>query len=182
MLYGIISLLLLASAAVVVYNRLIALKVRVNEGWSNIDVQLKRRFDLISRLADTVRGYAAYEKSMQEKITELRGKAGSYSNMSEKSRTENDISQFGRSILALAEAYPDLKANAGFLDLQKNISEVEDQLQYARRYYNGAVRDYNVKIATFPSNIMAGPLKFAPAEFFELESAAEKAPQNIDLA
>ncbi|MCX5781717.1 MAG: LemA family protein [Elusimicrobia bacterium] len=167
---------------IILYNRLITLKYKVKAAWSDIDVQLKRRFDLLPMLADTVKSYSTYERGLFEKITEMRSKIESSQTINEKASLQNDVSKIAKTLLAVAEAYPDLKANQSFIDLQKNISNVEEQIQYARRYYNGTVRDYNTLILSFPSNIVANLFKFKAEDFFEIEFATQKMPPEIKLA
>jgi LemA protein len=164
---------------VLVYNGLITLKNRTDEAWSDIDVQLKRRYDLIPNLVETVKGYAAHEQGTLQKVIEARNAAmsadGSASNRAE---AENALSQTLKSIFALSEAYPDLKANQNFLRLQDELSDTENKIQAARRFYNGNVRDFNTKIQVFPNNLINGALKFKKYDFFEA-AAAEKEPVQV---
>jgi LemA protein len=157
-----------------VFNGLIKLKNRTDEAWSDIDVQLKRRHDLIPNLIETVKGYAAHEKSAFESVTNARAKAISAQGIEEKGKAENMLSGTLKTLFAVAEAYPELKANTNFLQLQTELSDTENKIQAARRFYNGNVRDLNIKIETFPSRIIAGMLGFKKREFFEVENAAEK--------
>ena len=157
-----------------VFNGLIKLRNRTDEAWSDIDVQLKRRHDLIPNLIETVKGYAAYEKQAFESVTNARAKAISAQGINEKAKAENALSGTLKTLFAVAEAYPDLKANTNFLELQRELSDTENKIQAARRFYNGNVRDLNIKIETFPSRIIAGMLGFQKREFFEIENAAEK--------
>lgn len=157
-----------------IYNGLVTLKVRVDEAWADIDVQLKRRHDLIPNLVNAVKGYATHEKEVFEKVTEARSKAMGASNLSEKSTAENMLSQTLKSLFAVAEAYPNLKANENFLALQRDLTDTEDKIQYARRFYNANVRDLNIKIQTFPSNIIAQNFGFKQREMFEIENMEEK--------
>lgn len=152
-----------------IYNGLIRLKNRVDEAWSDIDVQLKRRYDLIPNLVNTVKGYAAHEKSLFEKVTEARTRAMSAGNAVDKAQAENALSGTLKSLFAVAENYPDLKANQNFLELQRELTDTEDKIQAARRFYNGNVRDFNTKIEVFPNNVFAGMLNFTKREFFEAE-------------
>lgn len=170
---GIVAVL--AIWAVAVYNGLIRLKNRVDEAWSDIDVQLKRRYDLIPNLINTVKGYAAHEKGVFEKVTEARTRAMAAQTAGDKAQAENALSQTLKSLFAVAEAYPDLKANQNFLELQKELTDTEDKVQAARRFYNGNVRDFNIKIQVFPNNVFAGMLGFAAREFFEAEGEAKEA-------
>jgi LemA protein len=177
----ILALFVLVIGAVVIYNRLIKYRFLVKEAWSDIDVQLKRRHDLIPGLVEVVKGYAKYEQGVFEKITALRSEIIAAKDNKGNPQLENNLSQALKSILAIAENYPDLKANISFIDLQKNISNVEDNLQLARRYYNGTVRDYNVSIQTLPNNIIANIFHFEPAQFFEIEYATERKSPDIEL-
>jgi LemA protein len=175
---GIIAIL--AIWAVAIYNGLIRLKNRVDEAWSDIDVQLKRRYDLIPNLVNTVKGYAAHEKEVFEKVTEARTRAMGAQSAADKAQAENMLSQTLKSLFAVAEAYPDLKANQNFLELQRELTDTEDKIQAARRFYNGNVRDFNTKIQVFPNNIFAGMLGFSAREFFEAESG-EKEPVKVEF-
>jgi LemA protein len=162
------------------YNSLVSLKNRVKEAWADIDVQLKRRYDLIPNLVNTVKGYATHESTTFEKVTEARSKAMQAGNLAEKGEAENMLSGTLKSLFAIAEAYPDLKANTNFLELQRELSDTENKIQAARRFYNGNVRDWNTSVQTFPSNIIAGIFKFVEMEFFELEQdSAEKNPVEV---
>lgn len=161
-----------------VYNGLIALRIKTDEAWSDIDVQTKRRYDLIPNLVETVKGYASHEAGTLEKVTQARTAAMNASGPHDKALAENALSDTLKSIFALSESYPDLKANVNFLDLQKTLSEIEEAIQASRRFYNGMVRDFNTKIQVFPNNIVAGMLSFKSREFFEAEEAAK---QNVQV-
>ena len=163
------------------YNRLVRRRNLVKEGWSGIDVQLKRRHDLVPNLVETVRGYADFERSVLEDVTRLRSEAEGGQAPGELVNTENALAGRIRTLFALAEDHPQLLANRSFLDLQKQLTEVEDHLQYARRYYNGAVRDLNIAVESFPSNLVAGVFRFRTAEFFEVESATDRAAPEVSL-
>ncbi|MFH0929919.1 MAG: LemA family protein [Candidatus Moraniibacteriota bacterium] len=165
---------------VAIYNGLIRLKNRVDEAWSDIDVQLKRRYDLIPNLVNTVKGYASHEKEVFEKVTEARTKAMGAQSAGDKAQAENALSQTLKSLFAVAEAYPDLKANQNFLELQRELTDTEDKVQASRRFYNGNVRDFNTKIQVFPNNIFAGMLGFSSREFFEAEGG-EKEPVKVEF-
>jgi LemA protein len=165
---------------VLAYNGLVTLKNRTEEAWSDIDVQTKRRYDLIPNLVATVKGYAAHESSAFEKVTEARARAMGAQGVAEKGEAENMLTGALKSIFAIAEAYPDLKANTNFLELQRELSDTENKIQAARRFYNGNVRDLNTKIETFPSNIIAGMFSFVKREFFEADEA-EKAPVKVEF-
>ena len=154
---------------VISYNRLVRDKHRVFAGWSDIDVQLKRRHDLIPKLVQAVKQYASYEQATLEAVIELRRRAGQQQEVTTRSELESQLSQSLFSIFALAEDYPDLKSNQSYLDLQTQISNVEHDIQFARRYYNGAVNNLNTRIETFPDLIVARLLNFKPADYFELQ-------------
>lgn len=165
---------------IAVYNGLIRLRNRVDEAWSDIDVQLKRRYDLIPNLVNTVKGYAAHERELFEKVTEARSRAMSAGTTADKAQAENMLSNTLKSLFAVAENYPDLKANQNFLELQRELTDTEDKIQAARRFYNGNVRDFNTKIQVFPNNIIAGMLKFTAREFFGVEEEA-KEPVKVEF-
>jgi len=158
---------------IVVYNGVIKFKLRTDEAWSDIDVQLKRRYDLIPNLVETVKGYAQHERQLFEKVTEARAKAISAQGPEQKAEAENMLSGTLKSLFAVAEAYPDLKANQNFLQFQNQFKEIEDSIEAARRYYNAVVRDFNILIESFPSNIVASMFNFKQAEFFRLEEPEE---------
>lgn len=172
---GIIAILVIW--AVLIYNGLVTLKNRVEEAWSDIDVQLKRRHNLIPNLVNTVKGYAAHEKEVFEKVTEARTRAMGAGNEHEKLEAENALTGTLKSLFAVAENYPQLKANQNFLELQRELSDTENKIQAARRFYNGNVRDFNIKIQTFPSNIVAGVLGFKEREFFEAQEGEKALPE-----
>lgn len=154
---------------ILIYNKLVAARHGVLAAWSDIDVQLKRRHDLIPKLVTAVQAYASYERSSLEEITRLRTQADIMDNPGEKSLIEQALSSRVRDLVLLAEDYPDLKANQQYLDLLRQLSELENHIQYARRYYNGSVRDLNVRIESFPDLIVARLFMFKPAEYFELD-------------
>ena len=156
------------------FNGFIRLRNRTDEAWSDIDVQLKRRHDLIPNLIETVKGYAAHEKGLFEKVTEARAKAISAQGVEEKGKAENMLSGTLKTLFAVAENYPDLKANANFLELQRELSDTENKVQASRRFYNGNVRDLNIKIENFPSRIIAGIFGFKKREFFEIGEVEER--------
>jgi LemA protein len=160
----------LIAAVVVLYNRLVRGRNRVSTAWSDIDVQLQRRHDLIPQLVKAVDAYAKYEKATLEAVTELRAEAMRVVDVNARGEAELALSEGVGRLLALAESYPDLKANENFLKLQGELVETEDYLQFARRYYNGAVRDYNTMTETVPSNLVAGVFRFGPREFFQKSS------------
>jgi len=156
------------------YNGLVTLKIRVDEAWSDITVQLKRRLDLIPNLISTVQGYAAHEKGVFEAVTAARANALNAQGVKETAKAENQFESALKSIFAVAEAYPDLKASQNFIELQNELVDTEDKIQASRRFYNGGVRDLNTKIDLFPNNIFAGMLGFAQRDFFELDDAEQK--------
>lgn len=155
---------------IVVFNSLIRLKNRTQEAFSDIDVQLKRRHDLIPNLIETVKGYAKHERELFEKVTQARTAAINASGAVEKGKAENMLSQTLKSIFAVAENYPELKASQNFLQLQDELSDTENKIQAARRFYNGNARDFNIKTEVFPNNLVAGTLGFNKFEFFQAES------------
>lgn len=154
------------------YNSLVTLNVRVDEAWSDITVQLKRRADLIPNLIETVKGYAAHEKTVFEDVTKARAETLSAQGPAEASAAENHIQQALKSIFAVAEAYPQLQASQNFLRLQSDLVDTEDKIQAARRFYNGGVREFNTKIKVFPNNLFARRLGFTEREFFEVDNLA----------
>lgn len=157
---------------IVIYNLLVRDRHGVDAAWSDIDVQLKRRHDLIPKLVDVVKQYAAYEQSTLSAVTELRAQSERAPDIAGKSRTEGRLTEALHKLIAVAEAYPDLKANQQFLTLQQQISEVEDHIQYARRYYNGAVRNLNIRIDSFPDLIIARAFRYTHRVYFQLEQEA----------
>ena len=166
-------------AAVAIYNKLVRLRNTVKSSWSDIDVQCKKRYDLVPNLVEAVKGYASHEKSVFERVTQARSMAMQAHSPAEMAKAENMIRDTLKSLFAVAEAYPELKANANFQQLQSQLQELENNIEYARRYYNAVVRDYNTLIESFPSNLIASQFKFQKEEFFELEAPAEerKAPR-----
>jgi LemA protein len=162
---------------IVTYNSLILLRNRVREAWSDIDVQLKRRYDLIPNLVETVKGYASHEQTAFEKVIQARSAAMSAQGIKEKGEAENALSGTLKSLFALSESYPDLKASANFLELQKELTDTEDKIQAARRFYNGNVLDFNTRLEVFPTNMIAGMLGFKVSEFFETNDAEKQAPK-----
>lgn len=186
---SLLTILIIVAAVLVVwlvaaYNGLITSRNRVDEAWSDIDVQLKRRYDLIPNLVETVKGYATHERDLLEKVTVARANAISAhdsSNTEKLAQAENQLSATLKSIFAVAENYPDLKANQNFLSLQGDLTDTENKLQAARRFYNGTVRDYNTKTQHFPVNIVAGMFNFKAREFFEVESAEEKGNVKVSF-
>jgi LemA protein len=168
-----ILLIILAILAVVVitlYNKLIRLRNTVKSSWSDMDVQCKKRYDLVPNLVETVKGYASHEKAVFEKVTQARSMAMQAHSPAEMAKAENLVRDTLKSLFAVAEAYPELKANANFQQLQSQLQELENNIEYARRYYNAVVRDYNTLIESFPSNVIASYFKFEKGQFFELEA------------
>jgi len=167
------------------YNGFVRLRTRTKEAWADIDVQLKRRYDLIPNLINTVKGYASHEKEVFQKVTEARTaamKAEATGDPKAAGQAENMLSGALKTLFAVAEAYPDLKANENFLELQRELSDTENKIQAARRFYNGNVRDINIRVDTFPSNLVAKTFKFDKMEFFELEEGAEaKEPVKVNF-
>ena len=174
----IIMLAALGAIVVVLYNRLVRSRNRVSTAWSDIDVQLQRRHDLIPQLVKAVDAYAKYEKATLEAVTELRAEAMRVVDVNARGEAEQALGEGVSRLLALAESYPDLKANENFMKLQSELVETENYLQFARRYYNGSVRDYNTMTETVPSNMIAGLFDFKPREFFQ-KTADEAA--NVPL-
>lgn len=164
------------------YNSFVRLSTQVKEAWADIDVQLKRRYDLIPNLVETVKGYATHEESVFAKVTEARAKALSAQGPAEKGQAENMLTESLKSVFAVAEAYPQLRAVESFNQLQIELSDTENKIQAARRFYNGNVRDLNIKVDTFPSNIVAGVFRFTKQEFFQLEEGSvEKEPVKVSF-
>jgi LemA protein len=150
------------------YNGFITLRNRVKEAWADIEVQLKRRYDLIPNLVSTVKGYATHESQAFEKVSQARSQAMQAGSMAEKGEAENMLTGTLKSLFAISEAYPELKANTNFLELQRELSDTENKIQASRRFYNGQVRDLNTKVETFPNNVIAGMFSFAKMDFFDL--------------
>ena len=163
------------------YNSLTRLRLLANGAWADIDVQLKRRHDLVPRLVETVKGHTGYERGTIEAVVAARNRATAATGPAAAGAAEGELGSAVRQVFALAEAYPDLKAGESFLSLQRSLTEIEDHIQNARRYYNAVVRDLNVRISQFPSNLVAGGFGFRPAEFFGLSDAAERATPGISL-
>ena len=173
----------LSVMAVTIYNKLVRLRNTVKSSWSDIDVQLKKRFDLVPNLVETVKGYASHEKKVFEDATTIRSMATRATSPSEMAKADNMLRETLKSMLAVAEAYPDLKANANFLQLQSQLQELENGIEYARRYYNAVVRDFNVLIESFPSSLIARYFNFTEAELFQLTSPdSEKKPVSVSFA
>jgi LemA protein len=161
------------------YNSLVQLRVRADNAWSDIDIQLKRRHDLIPNIVETVKGYAAHEKGTFENEARYRSAAMAATSAEDRAQAEGQLTQALRGLLAVAEAYPELKANAQFMSLQQQLSDMEDALQNSRRYYNAVVRDLNTKIQSFPTNIIAGMFNFQQRQFFEISDPTERAVPTV---
>jgi LemA protein len=180
-LVPLIILALLIIFVIGIYNGLVRLKVQCDNAWSDIDVQLKRRYDLIPNLVETVKGYAAHEKGTLEGVIAARNQAISAEGPAAKAQAEGMLTAALRQVFALAEAYPQLRAVESFSSLQQSLSSIEDSIQNARRYYNAVVRDFNTKIAQFPSNILAGMFNFKPREFFEISAPTEREAPKVSF-
>lgn len=172
-----------AAYAIVIYNGLVKARQMVREAWSGIDVQLKRRADLIPNLIETVKGYASHEKDTLAEVTEMRTRAQGVpaGDVAGRAVAEGMLSQALGKLFAVAEAYPELKANENFRDLQQSLDKMETEIQMARRYYNGAARDLNIKVESFPSNLVASTFKFEQADYFEIENDADRAVPKVDF-
>src|SRR3989344_3987858 len=167
---------------IVEYNGFVRLLLRAKEAWADIDVQLKRRYDLIPNLIETVKGYAKHERETFENVTNARVRAMDAGGVAEKGRAENMLTGALKSLFAVAEAYPDLKANQNFVELQRELTDTENKIQAARRFYNTNVRDLNTAIESFPGNVIANFFRFEPREFFELEGADQAARQPVKVS
>jgi LemA protein len=178
-LFGLVVLLL--GFGVVIYNRLVRNQNLVQEAWSGIDVQLKRRADLIPNLLEAVKGYMGHERGVLEQVTELRAKSQEAGSVGEKARAEGMLGAALGNLLAVAENYPDLKASQNFLELQRSLADIEEQLQLARRYYNGAARNLNILISSFPSNFIAQKFQFQPAEYYEIDTPQDREVPKVSF-
>jgi len=166
---------------IVAFNRLVRARNLMREGWSGIDVQLRRRRNLVPNLVETVKAYGRHEKGLLERVTQLRADAPRDEPLGETQNRENLLTDQLKRLFALAETYPDLKADTNYLDLQRLLTEIEDHLQMARRYYNGAVRDYNTRVESFPGNLVAALFRFRQGEFFQVEAATERAAPKVEM-
>ncbi len=181
----IIIVIVLIGLFIYIYNSLVRAKVRTDEAWSDIEVQLKRRYDLIPNLVESVKGYAKHEKTVFEDVTEARAKALSAQTVGDAAKADNQFQSALKSLFAVAEAYPQLRASENFQQLQAEITDTEDKIQAARRFYNGAVRDLNIRIKTFPTNLFAGLLGYKEREFFDVDAgqaAAVAEPVKVDFS
>jgi LemA protein len=174
---GLLIVAAVVVAGIMIYNGLVKMRVQVDGAWADIDVQLKRRHDLIPNIVETVKGYAGHEKDTLEAVVNARSSAMSAQGPVKQAQAENMLTGALKSLFALSEAYPQLQAAGNFRDLQKTLSELEDGIQQARRYYNAVVRDYNTKIAQVPSNILAAAFRFSAREFFELDEGEGEVPK-----
>ncbi len=181
MLIALIIIAVLVILFIVIYNGLVRLKIQCDNAWSDIDVQLKRRYDLIPNLVETVKGYAGHEKETLEGVVAARNQAMSAQGPAAKGGAEGMLASALRQVFALAEAYPQLRAVESFNQLQQTLNQIEDSVQNARRYYNAVVRDFNTKIAQFPSNVIAGMFNFKPREFFEISAPAEREVPKVSF-
>jgi LemA protein len=172
-----VVLALVAMGVILIYNGLVKLREQVDASWSDIDVQLKRRHDLIPNLVSTVQGYASHERETLEAVIQARNQAMGAQGPEARAEAENQLTGTLRSLFALSESYPQLRANENFLDLQRNLQQLEDAIQRARRYYNAVVRDYNTKIRSVPSNLVANAFSFRPREFFEIDEGERSVPR-----
>jgi LemA protein len=181
MLIVLIVLAVLVLSFIAIYNGLVRLRVQADNAWADIDVQLKRRYDLVPNLVETVKGYAAHESGTLEAVVQARNSAMAAQGPAQKADAENMLSGALRQLFALSEAYPQLRAVESFTALQGTLTQLEDTIQNARRYYNAVVRDFNTKIQTFPSNIVAGMFNFKPREFFEVSAPAEREVPKVSF-
>ncbi|HLG26135.1 MAG TPA: LemA family protein [Candidatus Gracilibacteria bacterium] len=170
----------LAFFVIGVYNSLVTLKNKVDEGWADIDTQLKRRYDLIPNMVEAVKGYAKHEKGTLEEVTKARNMAMAAKTPEDRAQAENMLTGALKTLFAVAENYPDLKANQNFMDLQQTLKDIEEHIQLSRRYYNATVRDFNTKLELFPNNIFAGMLGFGRRQFFELTKEEER--ENVKVS
>lgn len=177
----VVLIALLVVGAIVVYNQLVRLRVQCDNAWADIDVQLKRRHDLIPNVVETVKGYAAHEQDTFEQVVEARRQAVDAQGPAEQAEAEGFLTDALRQLFALSEDYPDLEAAANFRELQSTLSEIETALQNARRYYNAVVRDLNTRVEQFPSNLVAGAFGFEKREFFALSEEAERAAPEVEF-
>jgi LemA protein len=177
---ALIVIALLGAWLIVEFNRLVRDRNLMLEAWSGIDVQLKRRHNLVPNLVEAVRGYSAHERGVLEDVTRARSQSAGAASIADREEGENSLSQGLKSLLAVAEAYPDLKADKAYLELQGQLVEVEDQIQYARRYYNGTVRNYNTRTESFPGNLVAAIFRFSRAPFFQVETATDREAPKVE--
>lgn len=182
MMIALIIIALVAVSIVLIYNGLVSLRVQCDNAWADIDVQLKRRYDLIPNLVETVKGYATHERGTFEAVVAARNQAMSAQGPMAKGQAESTLSGALRQLFALSEAYPQLRAAENFAQLQSTLGQIEDTLQNARRYYNAAVRDFNTRVEQFPSNLVAGMGNFKPREFFEISAPVEREVPHVSFS
>ena len=175
-------IVVVGGAGIWIYNRLVGDRNQVLAAWSDIDIQLVRRHDLVPQLVETVKAYAAYEKATMLAVTELRARSEAATHLPAKAAIEAEMEAALHKLIVVAEAYPDLKADKNFLQLQKDLTAIEDYIQYARRFYNGAVRIFNTRIQSFPHLFIARPLRFRPAEYFEVRDDRQRDAVKIELS
>ncbi len=180
-IYILLILALLLAVFVMIYNGLIQLKNKSDSAWADIDAQLKRRHNLIPNLVETIKGYSSHEKQTLEKVTQVRSDAINAKDIKQKETAENELTNTIKSLFAVAENYPDLKANENFLNLQNTLSEIEEHIQLSRRYYNAVVRDLNTKIEIFPNNLIAKPFGFTRRDFFQITDEQERNTTQINF-
>lgn len=179
---GGLLLVAVAGALIALYNRLIVLRNRVDNAWAQIDVQLRQRYDLIPNLVEIVKGYATHEKSTFEAVTQARNMAVNASSVGEQAQAENMLTGALKTLFAVAEAYPELKANANFMDLQQKLTDIESKIAYARQFYNDSVMSFNTAIQSFPANLIAGMLGFKAREYFEIEVAEMREAPKVTFS
>lgn len=180
-LIALVIVVVLVLIAIGIFNSLVVLRKRAETAWAQIDVQLKRRYDLIPNLVETVKGYLKHEREVLENVTKARQQAIDVTGVKAQAQAENVLTGALRSLFAVAESYPDLKANQNMLALQEELSSTENKISFARQHYNDTVQDYNTRIETVPSNIFASLFGFKPREFFEIELEAEKQPPKVSF-
>ncbi len=179
---GLVGIAVFLAILILLDNRLVRLRYRVGSSWSEIDGHLGKRYELVPNLVEAVQGYTGHERETLAQVTELRGAAMRAGTPGEKAKADNMLTETLRSLFAVVENYPALKADAHFQDLMKQLRELDDNIEYARRYYNASVRDYNIATAVFPSRIVAGAFSFTPAEFFELSDPEKRKPAKVAFA
>jgi LemA protein len=176
-----VIIIILAIVFIALYNNLVKLRQRVQNAWAQVDVQLKRRYDLIPNLVNTVKGYATHEQGTFEKITQARAAAISANTVADQAQAENALTESLKSLFAVAEAYPELKANTNFIQLQTELSDTENKIAYARQFYNDIVQKFNTAIQVFPANLFAGMMGFKISDYFAIEEAQEKNPPKVEF-
>ncbi len=176
-----VIIIILAIVFIALYNNLVKLRQRVQNAWAQVDVQLKRRYDLIPNLVNTVKGYATHEQGTFEKITQARAAAISANTVADQAQAENTLTESLKSLFAVAEAYPELKANTNFIQLQTELSDTENKIAYARQFYNDIVQKFNTAIQVFPANLFAGMMGFKITDYFAIEEVQEKNPPKVEF-